>query len=103
MILQFYQGALYRYKTNTLYPAEEPTELVDMRCRLQQAEDDRNRVIHSMWAATIEVGAITRIKDKAQAKRGLEHKIEDWTLEQLDGLADEINELIYDMLRFTIS
>lgn len=82
--------SLYRFQVS------DPTvldELEGIRKSLHEAEERRNRIIHSGWAAGHEPGLGFRTKTVAKAKQGLQHQFEKIRASDVHALADFLARL----------
>lgn len=71
--------------------------------RAADAEEKRNQITHSVWAAGIDAASITRIKTTAKERHGIRFHFENVTGDQLAGFAREIKVLAHDIQTFGIS
>lgn len=92
-------SSLYRYRVNS---AEESTELKGLLSRIAQAEEKRNAITHSVWAAGRTKETVTRIKTTAKRSTGLKFHFQQMSVQDLDEFADFIAEVAYDVQTFTI-
>ncbi len=79
-----------------------PTLLALLR-RAADLEQQRNIIIHSLWAAGGDAVSVTRIKTTAKEKAGLRFDFEAVTANDLKALADSILQLAHDIQDFLIS
>lgn len=70
--------------------------------RAGQAEDKRNLIMHSVWAAGKDKDHITRIKTTAKEKHGIRFKFEEVSAESLNEFAKEIKILAEELQRFQL-
>jgi hypothetical protein len=70
--------------------------------RAGQAEDKRNQITHSVWAAGKDKDHITRIKTTAKEKHGIRFKFEEVSAETLFTFAKEIKVLAEELLKFEL-
>ena len=76
---------------------EKRKPIDDVLNRARAAEDKRNMIIHSEWSPKGAEGRITRIKFTAKVKRGLRHKFDEMSAEDLESIADEIRQIYCDL------
>jgi hypothetical protein len=76
--------------------------LKELMGRAATVEQDRNRIVHSVWGAG-KGETITRIKATAKEKQGLRFGFEEVTEDDLRQLGDALKELAHDIQRFWIS
>lgn len=79
-------GSLYRFRTNG------GEEFEDLLRRLGSAEEERNRVVHSIWGAGVEPGTVLRVKG-AKKRHGRKLNITEMTIAEVAKIADDIAEL----------
>jgi len=72
------------------------SEFEQFRKSLEEANDRRNNLIHSQWAAGEEPGKSTKYKTMARAKQGLIHKFDSISTEDIMNLAEYISEIAAD-------
>jgi hypothetical protein len=92
--------SLYRNKTND---PSAINELNDLMKKVTQAEEKRNVIMHSVWAAGDTEKTITRFKQTAKTKKGLQNQFEQMTVEKLNEIANEIAEAAAEVNEFVIS
>lgn len=92
-------SSLFRHRTTNPEVIEELDALLT---RASQARDKRNLVIHSYWVAASSVETIIRCKTTAKQRQGLKHQSEQMGAEDLNDIADFIEEVAYDIQRFAI-
>ena len=82
--------------------SEKLAELERLIARVEQAGEKRNFIAHSIWAATEnqEPFTIDMIKSTIRKKSGLERKIENMSVEDLDKIASSFQELTMDIFYF---
>jgi len=87
-------GSLYRFhvKDEVLL-----TEFEQLRKSLEEANDRRNNLIHSQWAAGDKPGKSTKFKIVARAKQGVIHKFDSISIEDITALADFIAHAAHDI------
>lgn len=68
--------------------------------RAADAEEKRNQITHSLWAAGAEADSITRIKTTARERHGIRFHFENVTSRQLAEFAQEIKVLANDVHSF---
>ncbi len=68
--------------------------------RAADAEEKRNQITHSLWAAGAEADSITRIKTTAKERHGIRFHFENVTSRQLAEFAREIKVLANDVQSF---
>ena len=91
-------AALYRELSGT---EEEPAELNTLLKRAAQAEEKRNKVVHSFWAGSTRPGTISRLKFTVKRKRGLVTEFEQMTPQEVDDIADFIDEVAFEAAQFS--
>jgi hypothetical protein len=70
--------------------------------RAAEAEDTRNQITHSLWAAGNSPGTITRIKTTAKEKHGIRFHFESVNETQLSDFASKLKILAGDIQSFWI-
>lgn len=93
-------SSLYKFRLND---TEKLTELEKLLRRVALAEEKRNAVIHSIWASGDTRDTATRIKTTAKRKQGLKFQFQKLSVEELDEIADFIDEVAYDLQTFEFS
>lgn len=68
--------------------------------RAADAEEERNRIVHSMWGAGNDASSITRIKTMAKERHGIRSHFEDVSATDLSKFAAEIKVLAGDLQQF---
>lgn len=71
--------------------------------RAADAEDKRNQITHSLWAAGNDAASSTRIKTTAKERHGIRFHFENVTSEHLAEFARDIKVLAHDIQKFWIS
>lgn len=74
--------------------------------RADSAQQERNKVVHSIWLSAGTPNKVTRIKSSSKVKQGYRTQFENWDLEQFKELAREFHNLtqeLSDLLRELIS
>ncbi len=71
--------------------------------RAADAEEKRNQITHSVWAAGRKVGCITRTKTTAKERHGIRTLFEDVSSDHLTAIAQELKVLSHDIQNFWIS
>jgi len=95
-------SSLCRNKKNDKVTLEKLKTLLK---RIEHAEQERNKIIHSMWTAGNDEETITRFKITAKIRNGLMHQYEQLKVEHLNKIADEIAEVaaaVHDFWFFNI-
>jgi hypothetical protein len=77
-------------------------KLRDFMKRAGQAEEKRNQIIHSVWAAGKDKDHITRFKTTAKEKHGIRFKFEEVSATDLNDFAKDIRELAEELMNFQI-
>jgi len=90
-------SSLYRYRVNS---SEEPAELKQLLDRATQAEEKRNAIIHALWGTGGAKETVTRFKATAKRASGLKFVSQEMSVQDLDGVADFIAEVVSDVLKF---
>jgi len=90
---------LYRHRHNDSPLIEELNGLI---AEAAQAEDKRNLITHSYWAAGDTDETTTRVKVTARRYRGLKHQFEQMSVEDLDAIADLIAEARNHISQFMV-
>jgi len=95
-------GALYKFRINDEVLLNEFEQL---RILLEEANDQRNTLIHCQWASGNKPGESTRFKTLARAKKGLMLKLECISVKYISELAEliakvaaDVNELMFKTL-----
>ncbi len=91
-------GSLCRH----LNGGKEPPELGDMVKRLSLAEEKRNTILHSFWAASPDIGSVTRAKVTAKRRSGLRVQFETMTAEDMEDIAEFLGDLGNDLLNYYV-
>ena len=86
-----------RHGENVDFPA-----LRELVKRAAQAEETRNQITHSIWAAGDAADRITRIKTTAKESRGFHFHAEGWSESDLAKVALELKTLAGDIQAFWI-
>lgn len=88
-------SSLYQHR----FPAKSPfNELKDIRKKLSDANKIRNKLVHSVWLA----GGV-RSATTAKEKNGIKFEFEEMEASKIEGIADFISEVGYDIQQFFIS
>lgn len=66
-----------------------------------QVSEQRNVICYSIWGAGDTPNSITRIKSIAKVAKGLRRQFQQTTVEDLDSIIQEIQDLIDDISAFT--
>ena len=74
---------------------DELAKLDEVLSRVSQLEQERNTVVHSVWTASALSETTARIK--ATARKGLKINIESVSVQELEGIADNIAKAAYDI------
>lgn len=82
---------------------EHLTQFRELIRRAADAEDKRNQITHSLWAAGENAHSITRIKTTAKERHGIRFHFENVTADQLAAFAREIKVLANDIQKFRVS
>jgi hypothetical protein len=75
-------------------------QLRDLIRRAGDLEDERNRVMHSVWGAGATADSVTRIKMTAKEKHGLRFDFVPVTAAELSDVAGSIKVLAHDIQSF---
>jgi hypothetical protein len=70
--------------------------------RAGRLEEERNQIVHSIWAAGKNPGTVTRIKTTAKERRGIHFDFQEVGADDLDIVANEIKTLAEEAQRFWI-
>lgn len=92
-------GSLYLYWDSS---DEKLAELKELLGRVSVAEQKRNTITHSLWAADTTEETITRVKPTAKRSPGWKLQLEPMSVQDLDKVADSIAEVAYDVQTFAI-
>ncbi|MDQ1636829.1 MAG: hypothetical protein QOF62_168 [Pyrinomonadaceae bacterium] len=90
-------SSLYRDSTDDSNKLEELESLIK---RIMRAEEKRNIISHSLWAIGDSHATITRIKTTAKISKGLKHTFEQFTVADLEEIADEMSDTAADFQTF---
>ncbi len=90
-------SSLYRDSTDDSDKLEQLESLIK---RIMSAEEKRNMVSHSLWAMGDSDATITRIKTTAKISKGLKHTFEQFTVADLEHIADEMSDTAADFQSF---
>jgi hypothetical protein len=82
---------------------EQLGQLRDLIKRAAAAEEKRNKIIHSLWAAGNDEDSITRMKITAKDRHGICFQFENVSVSQLLEFVGEIQMLAQDFQDFWIS
>ena len=77
-------------------------QLKELVSRCGQAEEKRNQITHSIWAAGKDAESIARIKTTAKEKHGIRFQFEDVSSSYLEEFAVEIKILAHDVQKYWI-
>ena len=91
-------GALFHYRFEG--QSEKLEELKKLIRRAVQVEEERNKIIHSSWAAW-DPGMVTRFKVTAKQK-GLRRQFEKMSVADLDQIAEKISVVAMDFTDFNL-
>lgn len=78
------------------------SKLREFMKRAGRAEDKRNQITHSIWAAGKDKNHITRCKTTAREKHGINFKFEEVSAESLNEFVKEIKVLAEELIRFQL-
>lgn len=85
-------SSLYQHR----FPQKAPfAELKNLRKKLGEANKIRNSLVHSVWLA----GGV-RLATTAKEKHGIKFEFEEMDAKKIEGIADLILEVAYDMQQF---
>jgi len=93
-------SSIYKHRIN------DEGRIAELELILNQglyAEEQRNKVTHSVWAAGDRPETITRFKSTAKKSKGLSHQFEQMTVEDLDKIADLAADVAGEIQAFMIS
>lgn len=97
--------ALYRYKL-TSASVKEPSRAEAMKTLMDRANhgsDERNTFMHSAWTTQEDAPEIVgRLKITAKIGKGLTHHAPQVSVEQLNGLADELATVGKEIIAFLV-
>ncbi len=93
-------SSIYRDKQNN---STELAELDQVLARVAQAEQKRNIVVHSVWAAYAVNETVARIKATAKRRsKGLKLEIENMSVKDLEDVANYIANVAYEVQTLVI-
>jgi hypothetical protein len=90
----------YRHKESDPARYKEFEELLK---RAGHLEDERNQIMHCIWAAGSTADRICRVKFTAKQKRGYDAKFEEKSLDDLNELADALMHLAEDIVKWQLT
>src|SRR6266542_4330337 len=92
-------GSLVQHRIADSALQEEARKLL---ARAAKVEEDRNRIIHSMWGVRDDPlpAIIVRIKITARGKKGLDFKTEQMTVDMLKTVANKVQRTAQEVLAF---
>lgn len=93
-------SSIFRHKVSDNSKVEELEQLL---VRALHAEQKRNIIIHSTWASGDTPKQRTRIKVTAKLGKGIRHQFEQIAAEDINSVADELNEVTAAILVFVNS
>jgi hypothetical protein len=93
-------GAIYRQQNNLEENDEYPPLLKKLLTQSEKAEEERNKIIHSMWQNTHIRGALIRTKHNISRKKGLKIDREIVSPANLNDVADVIQNAVELALNF---
>ena len=81
-------ASLYRLQVGDIKKGSDVEKLIKS---LMKAEDERNMVMHSSWLVDEKNTKVTRYKVTSKLKHGLKDEFEDFTVNDLNKIADFIS------------
>lgn len=94
-------GALYRQKYNITQDEDYPMQLKELLSQAENAEEERNKVIHSIWKSSHIKESLIRIKRNISRKKGMRIDTEIINVQELNDVADIIQNCVKSALEFT--
>ncbi len=93
-------SSLFKYSIDDV---DKNRELESFLKRALAAEQKRNIIVHSSWAAGDTPETITRMKTTAKMSKGLRYQFEQMSADDINAIGDEIAELAHDLQSFLFS
>lgn len=90
-------SSLYRNRTSDPQAINELKNLLSL---VAKAEEQRNKVTHSIWGADPAGGKLARLKTTAKRSSGLKYQVQEMTTEDLNEIADFISKVATDVTEF---
>lgn len=94
-------GALYRQKYKLTRDEDYPVLLKKLLTQAENAEEERNKIVHSMWQNTHIKEMLIRTKRNISRKKGLKIDREMVSIQDLNNVADIIQDSVEMALSFT--
>ncbi len=93
-------GALYKQKYNETGDEDYPDILKSLLTQAENAEEERNKIIHSIWQKTPFTDKTIRTKRNISRKKGLKIDTEIVSAQELNDVADTVQNAVESALGF---
>ena len=83
---------------------QEPSELKSLIDRISTAEEERNKILHSLWVVGTSSDMVIRLKATAKRRKGqsgFKAQAKPMLLQDINRIADSILDLFYDLIKST--